>query len=71
LDSSLQADLTARGLRFSKLDPQRFRAAPVRAGFYPQWQKTYGAEAWGSLDRYTGPLTRPDRKLGPEGPRRQ
>jgi hypothetical protein len=29
----------------------------VKAGFYTQWQKTYGAEAWARLERYTGPLT--------------
>jgi hypothetical protein len=35
----------------------RFRAALVSAGFYAQWQKTYGAEAWARLEQYTGRLT--------------
>ena len=28
---------------FNKPDPVQFRAALVKAGFYTQWQKTYGA----------------------------
>jgi TRAP-type transport system periplasmic protein len=42
---------------FNKPDPMRFRAALVKAGFYTQWQKTYGSEAWARLEQYTGPLT--------------
>jgi tripartite ATP-independent transporter DctP family solute receptor len=57
LDRSLQAELTGQGMVFSKPDPVRFRAALVQAGFYGQWQKTYGAEAWGALEKYTGKLT--------------
>ena len=57
MDRLLQADLTAKGMTFNTPDPVRFRAALVKAGFYTQWQKTYGAEAWVRLERYTGPLT--------------
>ena len=57
MDHSLQADLTAKGMVFNKLDAAQFRAALVKAGFYTQWQKTYGAEAWAALEKYTGPLT--------------
>jgi TRAP-type transport system periplasmic protein len=57
LDRSLQADLTAKGMTFNTPDPMPFRAALVKAGFYAQWQKTYGAEAWARLEQYTGPLT--------------
>ena len=57
MDRSLQADLTGKGMTFNTPDPVRFRAALVKAGFYTQWQKTYGAEAWARLERYTGPLT--------------
>jgi tripartite ATP-independent transporter DctP family solute receptor len=57
MDRSLQGELTARGMVFSKPDPVQFRAALVKAGFYAQWQKTYGAEAWAALEKYTGPLT--------------
>jgi tripartite ATP-independent transporter DctP family solute receptor len=57
LDRSLQADLTGQGMVFSKPDPVRFRAALVQAGFYAQWQKSYGNEAWAQLEKYTGKLT--------------
>jgi TRAP-type transport system periplasmic protein len=57
MDRSLQAELTAKGMTFNKLDPVQFRAALVKAGFYAQWQKAYGAEAWAKLEQYTGPLT--------------
>jgi tripartite ATP-independent transporter DctP family solute receptor len=57
LDRSLQAELTNKGMTFNKPDPVQFRAALVKAGFYMQWQKTYGMEAWARLEQYTGPLT--------------
>jgi len=57
MDRSLQADLTAKGMTFNKPDPVQFRAALVKAGFYTQWQKTYGSEAWARLEQYTGRLT--------------
>ena len=57
MDKSLRADLTSKGMTFNTPDPVAFRAALVKAGFYAQWQKTYGADAWSQLERYTGPLT--------------
>ncbi|MEN3347935.1 MAG: hypothetical protein V7632_1570 [Bradyrhizobium sp.] len=57
MDRSLQAELTAKGMTFNKPDPVQFRAALVKAGFYQQWQKTYGADAWAALEKYTGKLT--------------
>src|ERR1700709_210126 len=38
-------------------EPVQFRAALVKAGFYTQWQKTYGEQAWAQLEKYTGKLT--------------
>jgi tripartite ATP-independent transporter DctP family solute receptor len=57
MDRLLQANLTAKGMIFNKPDPVQFRAALVKSGFYAQWQKTYGTEAWAQLEKYTGPLT--------------
>lgn len=57
MDRSLQAELTNKGMTFNKLDHVQFRAALVKAGFYTQWQKTYGADAWAMLEKYTGKLT--------------
>lgn len=57
MDQSLQAELVAKGMTFNKPDPVHFRAALVKAGFYTQWQKNYGADAWAQLEKYTGRLT--------------
>ncbi len=57
MDRSLQAELTGKGMIFNTPDPVQFRAALVKAGFYAQWQKTYGPEAWAKLEQHTGPLT--------------
>jgi tripartite ATP-independent transporter DctP family solute receptor len=57
LDRSLQAELTGKGMIFNTPAPAEFRAALVKAGFYAQWQKTYGNDAWAQLERYTGQLT--------------
>jgi TRAP-type transport system periplasmic protein len=57
MDRAMQADLTSKGMIFNKPDPVQFRAALVKSGFYAQWQKTYGVEAWARLEQYTGPLT--------------
>jgi TRAP-type transport system periplasmic protein len=57
MERSLQADLATKGMIFNKPDPVQFRAALVQAGFYNQWQKTYGPEAWAQLEKYTGKLT--------------
>lgn len=57
MDRSLQAELTGKGMVFSKPDPVQFRAALVKTGFYTQCQKTCGPEAWSALEKYTGLLT--------------
>lgn len=57
MDRSLQAELTEKGMTFNTPDPVQFRAALVKAGFYTQWQKTYGTDAWAALEKYTGKLT--------------
>jgi TRAP-type transport system periplasmic protein len=56
LDRSLQTELTSKGMIFNTPDPAPFRDALQRAGFYKQWQKKYGPEAWSRLEQYTGPL---------------
>ncbi len=57
MDRSLQTELAGKGMTFNKPDPVQFRAALVKASFYTQCQKTYGAEAWARLEQYTGRLT--------------
>jgi tripartite ATP-independent transporter DctP family solute receptor len=57
MDRSLQGELTGQGMVFNTPDPKQFRSALVQAGFYSQWQKSYGVEAWEKLEQYTGKLT--------------
>jgi len=56
MDRSLQSELTEKGMVFNTPDPRQFRSALVQAGFYTQWQKSYGNEAWEKLEQYTGKL---------------
>jgi len=55
-DSSVKADLTAKGLVFANPDPQPFRDALKKAGFYSEWKQKYGDEAWGLLEKNVGSL---------------
>jgi TRAP-type transport system periplasmic protein len=56
LNASLKAKLEAKGMRFNTPDPAAFRATLKRAGFYHEWRKTFGDEAWTTLESYVGPL---------------
>jgi len=56
MDQQLKAQLGSKGMTFNAPDPAPFRAALQKAGFYLQWQKKYGAEAWAKLEQYTGAL---------------
>ena len=55
-DRKLQASLASKGMVFNTPDPASFKAALQKNEFYAQWQKKYGADAWASLERYTGAL---------------
>jgi len=56
LNASLRPELTAKGLVFN--DPQLapFRERLVASGFYSEWKKKYGEEAWALLEKHTGKL---------------
>jgi hypothetical protein len=41
---------------FNAPDPQSFRDALKKAGFYDEWKKNYGPEAWALLEKFTGSL---------------
>lgn len=56
MNATLQSDLQARGLQFFKVNNEDFRARLVSAGFYREWQKRYGDEAWSLLEAATGKL---------------
>lgn len=56
LNTSLESKLKGHGMQFNTVDTKLFREALRQAGYYADWQKKYGAEAWAVLEKYTGKL---------------
>ena len=56
LNDGLQADLKAKGMTFNNTDAELFRNKLRGAGFYAEWHKKFGEEAWVVLEKYTGKL---------------
>lgn len=57
LNGSVAADLKAKGLEFVEVDKPAFRNALKTAGFYAEWKKKYGDEAWAILEGEVGSLS--------------
>lgn len=57
LNVSVAADLKKKGLQFIEVDKPAFRAKLKAAGFYAEWKKKYGDQAWGILESEVGALT--------------
>jgi TRAP-type transport system periplasmic protein len=57
LNDTVAGDLKAKGLQFVEVDKPAFRAALKSAGFYADWKKKYGDEAWGILEGEVGSLS--------------
>lgn len=57
LDASLKGKLESQGMLFNTPDPAPFRSLLKQSGFYEQWRKTFGDEAWTVLESYTGRLS--------------
>ena len=56
LNSSLKAQLVAKGLVFETPDKEAFRKGLSQGGFYREWKEKFGTEAWTSLEAVTGGL---------------
>ena len=56
LSEGLVADLKAKGMVFNATEADLFRAKLRGAGFYAEWHKKFGEEAWNVLEKYTGKL---------------
>jgi tripartite ATP-independent transporter DctP family solute receptor len=56
LNVQLETELTGKGLTFNRPDTAPFREALQKAGFYADWRKKYGDEAWSLLEKYTSSL---------------
>ncbi len=57
LNDGLMADLKAKGMQFNTTDAELFRTKLRAAGFYAEWHKKFGDEAWAVLEKYTGKLS--------------
>lgn len=56
VNQNVEAELTKLGLQFHRTDPELFRAAISKAGYYRKWKATFGDEAWAMLEKYAGAL---------------
>lgn len=56
VDVEAQAEMTRLGIKFNRPDPAPFRKLLRDAGFYAEWRRKFGDEAWAMLEKYTGPL---------------
>ena len=57
LNDSTMADLKAKGMIFNSPAPDSFRAALKKSGFYEEWHKKFGDEAWSALEQSVGKLS--------------
>ena len=57
LNGSVADDLKAKGLEFIDVDKPAFRETLKSAGFYADWRKKYGDEAWSLLEADAGSLS--------------
>lgn len=57
LNDSTRSDLEAKGMVFNTPPPDSFRSALKKNGFYNEWRKKFGEEAWGLLEQAVGDLS--------------
>src|SRR6201994_2378913 len=57
LNETVAADLKSKGLLFVEVDKPAFRQALKSTGFYAEWKKKYGDQAWGILEAEVGSLS--------------
>jgi len=56
LSNSLKDELQTKGLEFTDPDRSAFREALRKAGFYQEWKKRFGEQAWGIFEAAVGQL---------------
>lgn len=57
LTKSLRAKLTERGMKFNDVSAPAFRDKLRSAGFYAEWEKKFGDQAWAILQSAVGKLS--------------
>lgn len=56
LEASLRQSLEAKGMVFATPEMIPFRQKLQSAGFYEEWRRKFGEEAWALLEKHTGKL---------------
>ena len=56
LNQSLRQQLVGHGMIFNDPDPEPFKQALTKAGYYKEWRERFGPEAWALLEKYSGKL---------------
>jgi len=56
LNDSIARKLVEQGMLFSLTNAEEFRGALRTAGYYAEWQKTFGLESWELLEHHSGKL---------------
>ena len=56
MDTEMEGVLKGKGMIFNAPEPGQFRDKLQEAGYYRQWKKKFGPEAWAKLEQYTGLL---------------
>jgi tripartite ATP-independent transporter DctP family solute receptor len=54
LNAGVKDDLVSKGMAFNEPEAGPFREALRKAGFYAEWKKKYGDEAWAILEKSVG-----------------
>lgn len=54
LNSTLEADLAAKGMVVNKTEPDSFREQLQKSGFYKEWKAKFGDETWALLEESAG-----------------
>ncbi len=57
VNAEAQVEMARYGITFNRPDPAPFRNLLQGAGFYTEWRRKYGEDAWSALEKYTGRLT--------------
>ncbi|WP_201832455.1 TRAP transporter substrate-binding protein [Microvirga zambiensis] len=54
LNGNVKDELVSKSMQFNDPNPALFREALRKAGFYAEWKKKYGDEAWAILEKSVG-----------------
>ena len=57
LNTTLEKELSGKGLAFNEVNQAPFRDKLSSAGFYKEWKGKYGDEPWALLEKYAGRIS--------------